>query len=55
MNSNQNPTFNAFVNEMFVYVFDGLITGGTKEMKVRLMLTISTAAQISGNGGFRKE
>ncbi len=50
-----NPTFNEFVNEMFTYVFDGLITGGTKEMKIRLKMTISAAAQISTNGGFAKE
>ena len=52
---NDNPTFNEFADEMFVYVFDGLITGGTKEMKVRLKMALSTAAQITHNGGFKKE
>ena len=55
MNENQNPTFNQFVDEMFVYVFNGLITGGTKEMKSCLKMALSTAAQISKNGGFAKE
>ena len=53
---NTHPTFNEFVTEMMQYVFDGLITGGTKEMKARLHIALSTATQIAtGNGGFRKE
>lgn len=51
---NDNPTFNEYVNEIFVYVFDGLITGGTKEMKSRLMMAISNASRISANGGFKE-
>ena len=53
---NTHPTFNEFVTEMMQYVFDGLITGGTKEMKARLHIALSTTAQIAtGNGGFKKE
>ena len=51
----KNPTFKTFVDEMMQHIFDGLITGGTKEMKVRVQLALSTAAQISANGGFAKE
>lgn len=55
MKPDTNPTFNAFVTEMNRDVFDGLVVGGTKEMKVRLQMAISTAAWIAQNGGFSKE
>ena len=51
---NTNPTFNEFVNETFMQVFDGLVRGGTKEMKVQLQMALSTASWISANGGFSK-
>jgi hypothetical protein len=55
MNENQNPTFEQFVNDMFLYVFDGLIRGGTKEMKNRVRLAIARSAEIAASGGFSKE
>ena len=55
MKPNTNPTFNVFVTEMNRDVFDGLVVGGTKEMKVRLQMAISAATWYAQNGGFAKE
>lgn len=48
----KNPTFHDFVDEAFMAIFNGLITGGTKEMKSQVHMYIQIAVQISGNGGF---
>lgn len=52
---NKNPTFKDYVNECMQDIFDGLISGGTKEMKSRLHQAISQAAWIAQNGGFNQE
>ena len=51
----KNPTFSEFLDKMMAFVFDGLITGGTKEMKSRLHFAISESALIAQNGGFSKD
>jgi hypothetical protein len=50
----KNPTFQEFVDEAFMAIFNGLITGGTKEMKSQVFMYIQTAAWIASNGGFTK-
>jgi hypothetical protein len=50
----KKPTFEQFVDEAFQNIFNGLITGGTKEMKSQLHMYIQIAAQIMSNGGFAK-
>jgi hypothetical protein len=52
--SNHNPTFDQFVNDAFMAIFNGLITGGTKEMKAQLHMYIGRACNIFANGGFSK-
>jgi hypothetical protein len=52
---NTHPTFNAFVDEAFMNVFNGLITGGTTGMKSALSVYIQIATHILTNGGFSKE
>jgi hypothetical protein len=52
---NTNPTFNTFVDEAFMNVFNGLITGGTTGMKSALSVYIQIATCIVANGGFSKE
>lgn len=48
----KTPTFDEFISEMFMYVFDGLVTGGTKEMKSRFTMAINNACMITQSGGF---
>jgi hypothetical protein len=49
-----NPTFQQFVDEAFMAIFNGLITGGTKEMKSQVHMQIQIAVQIVNMGGFAK-
>ena len=51
---NKNPTFSEFVDEAFVDIFNGLITGGTGKMKSTLSMYIQIATQIMANGGFAR-
>lgn len=49
------PTFQQFVDEAFMAIFNGLVTGGTKEMKSQVQMHIQIAVQIVNSGGFRRE
>jgi hypothetical protein len=48
----KNPTFQEFVDDAFMAVFNALIMGGTGSMKAQLKFFIGQAARIAESGGF---
>jgi hypothetical protein len=48
----KNPTFQEFVDDAFMAVFNALIMGGTESMKAQLKFFIGQAVRIAESGGF---